>query len=303
MLPLEQFEAALAQALKGPGFRLAEGDSEGPGFRLAEGDPEGPGFRLAEGIRWAVEGGGKRIRPRICLAAAVAAGGRAEDALVPACAIELLHSYTLVHDDLPAMDNDTLRRGKASVWAKFGEADAILAGDALQALAFRTAARSPRNAARIVSSLSAAAYDVVRGQAADLGELRNENGELRIGDKAEAERRIEFIFANKTAALFVAAAEMGALAAGAAEGAVASLRSYARDLGFAFQYEDDLLDSDDGAFSSVAILGADEVRRRVRLHTESALAALAGLPGDAAPLADIAARLAARPELEKSAAG
>ena len=286
MLPLEQFEAALAQALKGPGFRLAEGDSEEPGFRLAE------------AIRWAVEGGGKRIRPRICLAAAVAAGGRAEDALVPACAIELLHSYTLVHDDLPAMDNDTMRRGKVSVWAKFGEADAILAGDALQALAFRTAASSPRNAARIVSSLSSAAYDVVRGQVADLGGWGMGNGE-----RVEAERRIEFIFANKTAALFVAAAEMGALAADADEGAVVSLRSYARDLGFAFQYEDDLLDSDDGAFSSVAILGADEVRRRVRLHTESALAALAGLPGDAAPLADIAARLAARPELEKAAAG
>ena len=131
------------------------------------------------------------------------------------------------------------------------------------------------------------------------------NGERGMGngERVEAERRIEFIFANKTAALFVAAAEMGALAADADEGGVASLRSYARDLGFAFQYEDDLLDSDDGAFSSVAILGADEVRRRVRLHTESALAALAGLPGDAAPLADIAARLAARPELEKAAAG
>ena len=262
---MEQFEAALAQAL------------------------EGPGFRLAEAIRWAVEGGGKRIRPQICLAAAVAAGGRAEDALVPACAIELLHSYTLVHDDLPAMDNDTMRRGKASVWAKFGEADAILAGDALQALAFRTAARSPRNAARIVSSLSSAAYNVVRGQAADLGEWGMGNGE-----RTEAERRIEFIFSNKTAALFVAAAEMGALAAGADEGTVTSLRSYARDLGFAFQYEDDLLDSDDGAFSSVAILGADEVRRRVRLHTESALAALAGLPGDAAPLAELASGLVSR---------
>ena len=258
-----------------------------------------------EAMRWAVEGGGKRIRPRICLAAAVAAGGRAEDALVPACAIELLHSYTLVHDDLPAMDNDTTRRGKASVWAKFGEADAILAGDALQALAFRTAARSPRNAARIVASLAAAACDVVRGQVADLGELRIENGELRIGELGidgggatcegtPSRDVVQFIFENKTAALFVAAAEMGALAADADEGAIASLRSYARDLGFAFQYEDDLLDSDDGAFSSVAIFGADEVRRRVQLHTAAALAALEGLPGDAAPLAELAAGLVSR---------
>ena len=258
---------------------------------------------LAEAMRWAVEGGGKRIRPRICLASAVAAGGSSADALLPACAVELLHSYTLVHDDLPAMDNDTTRRGKASVWAKFGEADAILAGDALQALAFRTAAGAPRNAARIVASLAAAACDVVRGQVADLGEGGMGNGERGTGngergtgngERTEAERRIEFIFANKTAALFVAAAEMGALAADADEGAVASLRSYARDLGFAFQYEDDLLDSDDGAFSSVAIFGADEVRRRVQLHTAAALAALEGLPGDAAPLAELAAGLVSR---------
>ena len=260
MPPLEQFEAALAEML----------------------------VSAPEAVRWAVEGGGKRIRPQICLAAAVAAGGRTEDAVVPACAIELLHSYTLVHDDLPAMDNDTLRRGKPSVWAKFGEAGAILAGDALQALAFRAAARSPRNAARTVAALAAAACDVVRGQVEDLVEWD--------GAKAEAESRIEFIFENKTAALFVAAAEMGGLSAAADEASLAALRSYARDLGFAFQYEDDLLDSDDGAFSSVAILGADEVFRRVRAHTASALAALAGLPGYTAPLADIAVCCANRIE-------
>ena len=105
---------------------------------------------LRAAMRWAVEGGGKRIRPQICLAAAVAVGGMAEDALMPACGIELLHAYTLVHDDLPAMDNDTERRGKATVWTKFGEANAILAGDALQALAFETAARAPRNVAAII---------------------------------------------------------------------------------------------------------------------------------------------------------
>ena len=90
-------------------------------------------------MRYAVGTGGKRIRPLICLASAVAAGGRAEDARYPAAAIELLHNYTLVHDDLPAMDNDTERRGKPTVWAKYGEANAILAGDALQALAFKAA--------------------------------------------------------------------------------------------------------------------------------------------------------------------
>ena len=87
---------------------------------------------LSEAMRYAVGAGGKRIRPLICLASAVAVGGKAEDARYPAAAIELLHNYTLVHDDLPAMDNDTERRGKPSVWAKFGEANAILAGDALR---------------------------------------------------------------------------------------------------------------------------------------------------------------------------
>ena len=90
---------------------------------------------LSEAMRYAVGTGGKRIRPLICLASAVAVGGQAEDASYPAAAIELLHNYTLVHDDLPAMDNDTLRRGQPTVWTKYGEANAILAGDALLALA------------------------------------------------------------------------------------------------------------------------------------------------------------------------
>ena len=104
---------------------------------------------LSEAMRYAVGTGGKRIRPLICLASAVAVGGSAEDARYPAAAIELLHNYTLVHDDLPAMDDDTERRGKPSVWAKFGEANAILAGDALQALAFKAAANAPRRRSRI----------------------------------------------------------------------------------------------------------------------------------------------------------
>ena len=123
---------------------------------------------LGEAMRWAVEGGGKRIRPLVCLAAAEAVGGVLEDAMMPACAIELLHSYTLIHDDLPAMDNDTTRRGRASVWAKFGEANAILAGDALQALAFQTAARAPRNVPALVAELGLRGVGVVAGQVEDI---------------------------------------------------------------------------------------------------------------------------------------
>ena len=240
---------------------------------------------LSQAMRWAVAGGGKRIRPQICLAAAMAAGGQAEDALLPACAIELLHSYTLVHDDLPAMDNDVVRRGKPSVWAKYGETSAILAGDQLQALAFATAARAPRNAAEVTSALSRAALAVVAGQVAD----------LTAGPGASAaEEQLVYIFANKTAALFVAAAEMGALAAGAESAHTAQLVDYARNLGLAFQYEDDLLDDDDDDFSSLALLGREEVQRRIASHTAAAQAALFGLPGPTAFLHDLAARLVRR---------
>ena len=122
----------------------------------------GEAAALHAAMRWAVEGGGKRLRPLVCLASAEAVGGAPADALAPACALELLHSYTLVHDDLPAMDDDAARRGRPSVWAKFGEATAILAGDALQALAFATLAqgakRCPGVRAALVSILQLVYY-------------------------------------------------------------------------------------------------------------------------------------------------
>ena len=254
---LEMIEAALDAALPGEGFRPAV---------------------VAEAMRWAVEGGGKRIRPQICLASAVAAGGRAEDALMPACAIEVLHSFTLVHDDLPAMDNDTVRRGKASVWAKFGEANAILVGDALQALAFDLAARSPRNAAAVVAEFATRAVGVVRGQVEDLA--------LARGGGASADM-VDFVYEHKTADLFMASAVMGALAAGAAEEHVERLRRFALKLGLAFQYEDDLLDGD-------SPYARDVTERLVRETTAAAIEALKGLPGDTSFLVSLAERLATR---------
>ena len=227
---------------------------------------------LFEAMRHAVLGGGKRIRPQLCLAAAAVVGGRTEDALYPACAIELLHSYTLVHDDLPAMDNDTVRRGKPSVWAAFGEATAILAGDALQALAFQTAARAPRNAEKILAALGEAAVGVVRGQSEELSTLQPDT---------------DFIYRHKTADLFIAAAVMGAYAGGGTEADVARLREYALNLGLAFQYEDDLLDGDVG-------FPPEEAKRRVADHTAAALGSLEGLPGDTAFLSALAQRLARR---------
>jgi len=232
---------------------------------------------LFAAMRHAVLGGGKRIRPQLCLASSSVVGGRAEDALYPACAIELLHSYTLVHDDLPAMDNDTMRRGKPSVWAAFGEATAILAGDALQALAFQTAARAPRNGEKILAVLGEAAVGVVRGQSEELSTL----------NLSTFQPDIDFIYRHKTADLFIAAAVMGAYAGGGTEADVARLREYALNLGLAFQYEDDLLDGDAG-------FPPEEAKRRIADHTAAALASLEGLPGDTAFLSALAQRLAGR---------
>lgn len=226
---------------------------------------------LFDAMRHAVMSGGKRLRPRLCLLAANAVGGNEADALYPACAIELLHSYTLIHDDLPSMDGDTMRRGRPSVWAKFGEANAVLAGDALQSLAFSAAVRAPRNVGRIISVLAEAGVGVVRGQAAEL------NGEGDIG----------FVYRHKTADLFIAAAVMGALAGGGSEVDIERLRTYALNLGLAFQHEDNLLDGDSPC-------SREEAGRKIADFTSKAISALGGLSGDTAPLVTLAEKLAVR---------
>jgi len=237
---------------------------------------------LSEAMRYAVGTGGKRLRPVICMAAAEAVGGTAEDAKYPAAAIELLHNYTLVHDDLPAMDNDVERRGKPTVWKAFGEANAVLVGDALQALAFRTAARAPRNAAAIVDVLGEKGVGVVRGQVEDV-ELEKGKGNGEKGISPD----VDFIYEHKTADLFMAAAAMGALAAGGDAAAIEKLCRYGLCLGLAFQYEDDLLDGD-------SPYSEEETKRRVDETTSAAVAALSGLPGDTTFLSSLARRLVSR---------
>ncbi len=226
---------------------------------------------LFEAMRYAVGTGGKRVRPLVCLAAAEAVGGNMADARHPAAAIELLHNYTLIHDDLPSMDNDVERRGKPSVWAKYGEATAILAADAMQALAFRVAAKSPRNPVAVVDALAAAGVGVVKGQVEDVA-------------KSDG---LEFIYLHKTSDLFVAAAVMGGLAAGGTDAEIAALRVFARNLGMAFQFEDDLLDGD-SPFTKT------EIESRVRETTNAAIAALSALSGNTDFLTQLAASLVGR---------
>ena len=241
---------------------------------------------LSEAMRYAVGAGGKRIRPLICLASAVAVGGSAEDARYPAAAIELLHNYTLVHDDLPAMDNDTERRGKPSVWAKFGEANAILAGDALQALAFKAAANAPRNVAEIVAALGAAGVGVVQGQVEDLKREGGTDG-ASGGPAPVPVEVVDFVYTHKTADLFVAAATMGGYAGGGDASSVGKLRTFALNLGLAFQYEDDLLDGD-------SPFPREKTESLVHETTAAAIAALAGLPGDTSFLRALAQKLVDR---------
>ncbi len=259
---LSLIEATLDEALQNWGATL---------FSVGSINDNPSASLLAHAMREAVGSGGKRIRPLVCLASSLAVGGKPEDALYPAAAIELLHNYTLVHDDLPAMDNDTLRRGKPTIWTVYGEANAILVGDALQALAFRTAARAPRNTAEILAELGDKAIGVVAGQVAD------------IGDSSD----VSFIYEHKTADLFIAAAKMGGLAGGGTPADVAALGDFAYSLGMAFQYEDDLLDGD-------SPYAKDETERLVRSYTDAATAALAKLPGDTTYLKELAERLVGR---------
>lgn len=254
---------------------------------------------LADAVRHAVIPGGKRIRPVITLAASEAVAtndGDPDAALAAAVAIELLHSYTLVHDDLPAMDNSPMRRGLPSVHAKFGEANAVLAGDALQALAFSAIAAPsslpPARAIRLTQVLSRAAVGVVRGQTEDLSASPLD------------EPRLGFILAHKTGDLFSAAAELGAIAGGAPDDEVASLATFGAELGMAFQIIDDIFDvpSDPNAApepsSCLRIWTPDKARSMAAFHTREAVAHLMDIPGTpaSAALSDLAESLLARIE-------
>ena len=199
---------------------------------------------LSEAIRYSVLTGGKRLRPVLCVTASEAVAGpegNADAALNAAVAIEFLHTYTLIHDDLPAMDDDLLRRGQPTVHAKYGEALAILAGDALQAYAFDIASRpaglAPERALRIVRELAEAAgpAGVVGGQVEDIGAAGALDSE-----------RLAYIQRHKTADLFRAALRMGAIAGGGEEDAIDAMGAFGNNLGIAFQIVDDLLDAPAG---------------------------------------------------------
>ncbi len=256
--------------------------------------------QLASAMRYSTLNGGKRLRAILCLMAANACGGDTTVALPAACALEMVHSYSLIHDDLPAMDNDDLRRGRLTCHRAFDEATAILAGDGLLTLAFEVLAREikPESIAlRCITILAEAsgAFGMVGGQMADLqaGECMkeeicdsNQNIAVETPDKL---RMLETIHRRKTGALLRAPLQMGALIVGAPAMCISALDRYGSAIGLAFQIVDDLLDvqgeesrlgkrvgkdSDLFKWTYPEFLGVDASRRRAQELAEEAILAI-----------------------------
>jgi geranylgeranyl diphosphate synthase, type II len=241
-----------------------------------------PSSRVLEAVAYSLGQPGKRLRPILVRAACAASGGALAAARPAALAVECIHTFSLIHDDLPAMDDDDLRRGQPTSHKVFGEALAILAGDWLVTHAFALLAQSetsPEINRALVETLSHGSLGMVEGQAADIA------GEGQPADR----ERVEFIHAHKTAMLLEAACRMGALSAAADETVITAVQRYGRHLGLAFQIVDDLLDvtrstaelgkragkdADVAKQTYPAVFGVDESWRRARQEIDAAVASL-----------------------------
>lgn len=264
--------------------------------------------KLIESMKYSLEAGGKRVRPRLVFEFNALCGGDPNAAAAAACAVEMIHTYSLIHDDLPCMDDDDLRRGKPSNHKVYGEDIALLAGDALLTMAFeiltcdKTADligdKSSRKAANTLAGY-AGATGMVGGQVID---LMSENTNAPI----EVLKEMDY---KKTACLIMAACELGCISANAGETQIKAAREYAECIGLAFQIQDDILDqtssdeelgkpvgSDDENSKStyVSLLGIDKCRELVDGLTNKAIESLGAFDGDSRPLKDFALELAKR---------
>ena len=240
---------------------------------------------LHRAMRYAVFAGGKRLRPVLCLAAAEACGGKISDALPAACAVECVHTYSLVHDDLPCMDDDDLRRGRPTTHKVFGEAVAVLAGDALLTRAFEILARTKKTTRYSVGDLVAelakasGSLFLVGGQVAD----------MEAENRAAKPEELVFIHRGKTAAMISASLRLGAMSANATPARVKALGKFGENLGLAFQIIDDILDITQtseqlgksagkdaaaGKATYPAVFGLEKSRREAARLTKAALKAL-----------------------------
>jgi farnesyl diphosphate synthase len=258
--------------------------------------PSGAPTDLSDSMRYAVLDGGKRLRPLLVLAAAEAVQGHSEAALRAACAVELIHAYSLVHDDMPCMDNDVLRRGKPTVHVKFGEATALLAGDALQALAFELLAPA---GAGIPEETQATLCRLLARSAGHAGMAGGQAIDLAAVGCSLTEDELRHMHRLKTGALLQASVMMGAACGQPSPQANAALEGYGRAMGLAFQVVDDILDvtADSATLGKtagkdaaqdkptyVSLLGLERARAHAGDLLEQALSALAtsGLPDTAA---------------------
>lgn len=241
---------------------------------------------IHKAMRHSIFAGGKRLRPILCLAAAEACGGSVEAAMPVACAVECLHTYSLIHDDLPCMDDDDFRRGVPTCHKVYGDAVAVLAGDALQALAFELTARTPENAAYTAKdyilelAVTAGSLHLIGGQVMD---LEGEGKRLPLAD-------LRYVHESKTAALLTTSLKLGAMSAGASTEQLAAIHRFGWNIGLAFQVIDDILDvtqtseklgksagKDLATEKSTypALLGLEASRAEAHRLTDEAMAALA----------------------------
>jgi geranylgeranyl diphosphate synthase type II len=236
----------------------------------------GDGSRLFEAMRYAVLGGGKRFRPLLLLAAGEAFGAGRATLLPYACAIELIHSYSLVHDDLPSMDNDDMRRGKPSCHKAFGEGPALLAGDGLLALAFEVIAGTSLPARH--GERKEAAFREIAAAAGVGGMIKGQWMDISLSPGEMNEDVFIELIQKKTGALILAAVKAGALLAGAPARGLAAVAEYGEAVGFAFQLRDDLADAgrsgSPSGIDAVTLFGREGVRDRLKGCFTRALGAL-----------------------------
>ena len=225
-------------------------------------DPDGPASDVINAMKYSLFAGGKRLRPILCLAGAAAVGGTETDVLPVACAIELIHTYSLIHDDLPLMDNDDLRRGKPSNHKVFGEAVALLAGDGLLTEAFNlmTGAEirervSPHDLLKVIGLIAQAAgyKGMIGGQVVD----------IQSEGKTVDFSLVEFMHTHKTGALITASVASGAILGGGNESQIQAITSYGRKTGLAFQISDDILDIEGDSKTMGKKVGADEQKGKI----------------------------------------
>jgi len=268
----------------------------------------GPAFRVVQAMHYSLFAGGKRLRPILCLAAAEAVGGGPEEVLPLACALEMIHTYSLIHDDLPSMDDDDLRRGQPTCHKQFDEATAILAGDGLLTEAFYImAAAAPRFQGREVMLLEV--QELLSEAAGYRGMVGGQMLDLMAEGRRITLKELEIVHRLKTGALLIAATRAGALAGGGSRPQVAALTAYGERFGLAFQITDDLLDVEGEAAEMGKAPGMDEKRQKATypallgLETsrqwaghlvQEALAELEPFKERAAPLRELARYLLVR---------